>query len=72
MLSVEHHLWPMFIRVILFAAEGEVGLNVSEGARSRMYQAGAMECVVVDIDGPLPSTPRGNRYILVEMNYFSK
>ena len=26
---------------------------------------------VVDIAGPLPRTPRGNRYILVAMDYFS-
>ena len=39
----------------------------------QLYQSGApMERVAVDIAGPLPCTPRGNRYILVAMDYFSK
>ncbi len=31
-----------------------------------------MERVAVDIAGPLPLTPRGNRYICVVMDYFTK
>ena len=39
----------------------------------QLYQSGApMERVAVDIAGPLPCTPRGTRYILVAMDYFSK
>lgn len=36
-------------------------------------QAGApMDCLATDILGPLPRTPRGNRYILVVTDHFSK
>ncbi|KAK8403258.1 hypothetical protein O3P69_000407 [Scylla paramamosain] len=39
----------------------------------QVYSVGApMEQVVVDIAGPLPLTPRGNRYICVVMVYFAK
>ena len=39
----------------------------------QVYQVGApMERVAVDIAGPLPLTPRGNRYICVAMDYFTK
>ena len=31
-----------------------------------------MECVAMDILGPLPETARGNKYILVIGNYFTK
>ncbi|MES9880687.1 MAG: reverse transcriptase domain-containing protein [Sedimenticola sp.] len=36
-------------------------------------QVGApMDCLATDILGPLPKTPRGNRYILVVADHFSK
>ena len=39
----------------------------------QVYNVGApMERVAVDITGPLPITPAGNRYILVAMDYFTK
>ncbi|ROT61688.1 hypothetical protein C7M84_020536 [Penaeus vannamei] len=39
----------------------------------QLYQAGApMECMAVDIVGPFPCTERGNKYICVAMDYFSK
>ena len=39
----------------------------------QLYQAGSpMERVAVDIVGPLPRTPRGNRFICVAMDYFTK
>jgi len=39
----------------------------------QLYQAGApMERVAVDIAGPFPRTPRGNRFICVIMDYFTK
>ncbi|XP_050714146.1 protein NYNRIN-like [Eriocheir sinensis] len=39
----------------------------------QVYCVGApMERVAVDIAGPLPLTPRGNRYICVVMDYFTK
>ena len=45
----------------------------STRAPLQLYQSGSpMERVAVDIAGPLPCTPRGNRYILVAMDYFSK
>lgn len=31
-----------------------------------------MERVAIDILGPLPETGRGNKYILIAMDYFSK
>ena len=31
-----------------------------------------MHTVAVDILGPLPVTPQGNRYVLVAMDYFTK
>ena len=38
-----------------------------------VYRVGApMERAAVDIAGPLPLTPRGNRYICVAMDYFTK
>lgn len=33
---------------------------------------GPMERVAVDVLGPLPETERGNKYILIAMDYFSK
>ena len=42
-------------------------------ARLQLYQAGTpMQRVAVDIAGPLPVTPRGNRFICVAMDYFTK
>ena len=39
----------------------------------QLYQSGApMERVAMDIVGPMPCTPRGNRFICVAMDYFSK
>lgn len=39
----------------------------------QQYQVGApMERVAVDILGPFPTTERGNRYVLVAMDYFTK
>ncbi|KAK3885218.1 hypothetical protein Pcinc_010562 [Petrolisthes cinctipes] len=39
----------------------------------QLYQVGApMERVTVDIAGPLPCTDKGNRYICVAMDYFTK
>ncbi|ROT65408.1 hypothetical protein C7M84_016621 [Penaeus vannamei] len=39
----------------------------------QLYQAGApMERMAVDIAGPFPCTERGNKYICVAMDYFSK
>lgn len=39
----------------------------------QLYNVGApMERVAVDIAGPFPLTPRGNRYICVAMDYFTK
>lgn len=39
----------------------------------QQYQVGApMERVGVDILGPFPTTDRGNRYVLVAMDYFTK
>ncbi|KAI3373157.1 hypothetical protein L3Q82_006488 [Scortum barcoo] len=39
----------------------------------QQYQVGApMKRVAVDILGPFPATERGNRYILVAMDYFTK
>ena len=39
----------------------------------QLYQPGApMERVAVDIAGPLPCMPRGNHYILVSLDNFSK
>ena len=39
----------------------------------QLYTVGApMERVAVDIAGPFPVTPRGNRYICVAMDYFTK
>lgn len=39
----------------------------------QLYGVGApMERVAVDIAGPLPVTPRGNRFVCVVMDYFSK
>ncbi|KAK3892901.1 hypothetical protein Pcinc_003267 [Petrolisthes cinctipes] len=39
----------------------------------QLYQVGApMERVTVDIAGPLPCTDKGNRYICVVMDYFTK
>ncbi|XP_045124905.1 uncharacterized protein LOC123512544 [Portunus trituberculatus] len=39
----------------------------------QLYTVGApMERVAVDIAGPFPVTPRGNRYIYVVMDYFTK
>ncbi|KAK3893289.1 hypothetical protein Pcinc_002845 [Petrolisthes cinctipes] len=39
----------------------------------QLYQVGApMERVAVDIAGPLPHTDKGNRYICVAMDYFTK
>ena len=38
----------------------------------QVYCVGApMERMTVDITGPLPPTPRGNRYICVMMDYFT-
>ena len=31
-----------------------------------------MECVAIDVLGPLPETEQGNKYILIAMDYFSK
>ena len=31
-----------------------------------------MDRFSIDVLGPLPRTPRGNKYILVVMDYFSK
>lgn len=33
---------------------------------------GSMECVAIDIMGPLPITDNGNQYIMVVADYFSK
>ena len=42
-------------------------------ARLQLYQSGApMERVAVDIAGPFPITPQGNRFICVVMDYFTK
>lgn len=39
----------------------------------QLYSVGApMERVAVDIAGPLPVTPRGNRFVCVVMDYFTK
>ena len=39
----------------------------------QLYQVGApMERIAVDIAGPFPTTERGNRFILVVMDYFTK
>ncbi|KAK3886996.1 hypothetical protein Pcinc_008878 [Petrolisthes cinctipes] len=39
----------------------------------QLYQVGApMERVTMDITGPLPRTDKGNRYICVAMDYFTK
>lgn len=39
----------------------------------QLYSVGApMERVAVDIAGPLPMTPRGNRFVCVVMDYFTK
>ena len=39
----------------------------------RQYLVGApMERLAIDILGPLPQTPRGNRFVLVVTDYFSK
>ena len=39
----------------------------------KLYQVGApLELMVVDIVGPIPITARGNRFICVTMDYFSK
>ena len=33
---------------------------------------GPMECIAIDLMGPLPTTSRGNRYIMVVSDYFTK
>lgn len=39
----------------------------------QQYQLGApMDRVAVDIPDPFPSTPRGHRYVVVAMDYFTK
>ena len=38
-----------------------------------MYNVGeTIECVAIDVLGPLPETQQGNKYILIAMDYFSK
>lgn len=42
-------------------------------APMRQYNVGApFERIAIDVAGPFPSTDRGNRYILVAMDYFTK
>ena len=58
---------------LCYVCAAEKGPARRTRAKSQLYQSGApMERVAVDIAGPLPCTPQGNRYILVAMDYFSK
>ena len=55
----------------------ECGAKKSWGKKRRsplhQYIVGApMERLAMDILGPLPLTPRGNRYVLVVTDYFTK
>ena len=39
----------------------------------KLYRFGApMERIAVDVLGPLPETTRGNKYLLIAMDYFTK
>ena len=51
------------------ARKGPVGQS---RAPLQQYQVGApMDRVAVDVLGPFPRTPRGNRFVLVAMDYFT-
>ncbi|PIK46153.1 Retrovirus-related Pol polyprotein from transposon [Apostichopus japonicus] len=49
------------------------GAKTKQKAKLRRYATGEpLQRVALDIMGPLPITPKGNRYILVIADYFSK
>ena len=49
------------------------GPRVKQKSPLLLYNTGEpMERVAIDILGPLPETGRGNKYILIAMDYFSK
>ena len=49
------------------------GPRVKQKSLLLLYNTGEpMERVAIDILGPLPETGRGNKYILIAMDYFSK
>ena len=52
---------------------GKKGPPRARKAPLQVYNVGApLERVAVDVVGPLPATHRGNRYIVVAMDYFTK
>ena len=49
------------------------GPRAKQKSHLLLYNRGEpMERVAIDILGPLPETERGNKYILIAMDYFSK
>ena len=55
------------------ACSAKMGPGRRALAPLQLYQVGAaMERVAVDIVGPLPETVRGNRFVCVAMDYFTK
>ena len=47
--------------------------GVKQRSLLQLYNVGEpMECVAIDVLGPLPETEQGNKYILIAMDYFSK
>lgn len=48
------------------------GPRVKQRSPLQLYKAGeSMEHVVIDVQGPLPGTNQGNKYILIAMDHFS-
>ena len=72
------YFWPVMgldIRQWILACEDCASTNVSRLKKNKMikHQVGApMERVAMDVMGPLPRTTRGNKYILVIGDYFTK
>ena len=50
----------------------KTGGNKSSGERQRLYAGRPWQKLAVDLVGPLPETPRGNRWILVLTDHFSR
>lgn len=50
----------------------KISNKYAKAPMGNMSTGAPMDCLSIDILGQFPRTPRGNKYILVVMNYFSK
>jgi transposase InsO family protein len=74
-----HWYWPNMngqIRQLIKTCEvcqlGKNGGTHNPGSKQRLYAGRPWQKVAVDLVGPLPETPRGNKWILVIMDHFTR